>query len=73
MRFRNLVRKYGRRFVSVASVPVALVYSGASSAAVDAAVTTALSDGATDAKTIAAAAFAIVLGIVVFKYFRKAI
>lgn len=73
MRFRNLVRKYGARVVSIASVPVALVYAAASHAAVDTSVTTALSDAAADTKTVAAASFAVILGVTVFRYFRRAI
>lgn len=59
--------------VTVAVIATGGLLVGQAHAALPASVTTAMGDADTDTKTLAGLAFAITLGIVVFKYFRRAL
>lgn len=59
------------RLLAITAGSVAVV--GSASAAVDAAVTTAISGAGTDGATIGAAILVVLVGIIAFKYLRKAL
>jgi hypothetical protein len=56
-----------------AAAAVGSMVSPLAQAAVDAGVSTALADAKTDTATVALAAFVVIMGIVVFKWFRRAV
>ena len=54
------------------ALPLAL-FSAGSFAAVDAGVSTALSEAATDVGTVGLAVFMVIIGIMAYKWFRRAL
>lgn len=65
--FNSIVNK------PVAAVAVFLLGSGVANATVDPAVTTAISSAGTDAGTVGSAALVVLVGIMSFKWIRKAL